>query len=167
MGWSKRQFCEAAYEEVGLAGYVFNLQPEQLQIAVKRLDSMMASWNARGIRLGYPIPENPKFTDLTADTNVPDYANEAVYKNLALKIAPVHGKQIAGDLRVDAKVAYNAMLTKSVGVREMAIGRLPAGAGAKCPTSPFIERAIDDLQSGLDGYIEYAGNENASGEDFS
>lgn len=159
MGWTKRQFVEAAYEEIGMAGYVFNLQPEQLQIAVKRLDSMCASWNAQGIRLGYPIPESPKYSDLSAETNVPDAANEAIYKNLALRIAPVHGKQISADLRSDSKLAFDAMLTKLVGVREMALGMIPAGAGRKTPLAPFIADKITDIQTGLDGYIEYSGNE--------
>mgnify|MGYP003525752305 CR=1 FL=1 len=55
MGWTKRQFVTQAFEEIGLAAYVFDLTPEQLQSALRRLDSMMASWNAKGIRLGYQI----------------------------------------------------------------------------------------------------------------
>jgi hypothetical protein len=54
MGYTKRQFISAAFEEIGLASYVFDLQPEQLQSALRRLDAMMADWNAKGIRLGYP-----------------------------------------------------------------------------------------------------------------
>ena len=30
MGYSKRQFIEAALAEIGLASYAFDLQPEQL-----------------------------------------------------------------------------------------------------------------------------------------
>jgi hypothetical protein len=52
MSYSKRQFVEAAFEEIGLASYVFDLQPEQIDSACRRLDTMMAQWNAVGIRLG-------------------------------------------------------------------------------------------------------------------
>ena len=46
MGYSKRQFVEAAFAEVGLASYVFDLQPQDLEQALRRLDAMMAEWNA-------------------------------------------------------------------------------------------------------------------------
>ena len=48
MGWTKRQFVAQAFEEIGLASYVFDLTPEQLQSALRRLDTMMAAWNALG-----------------------------------------------------------------------------------------------------------------------
>ena len=51
MGWTKRQYIEQAFEEVGLAAYVFDLTPEQLQSALRKLDAMMAEWNAKGLRL--------------------------------------------------------------------------------------------------------------------
>jgi hypothetical protein len=56
MGWSKQDLIDQAFQQIGLAGYVFDLSPEQLQSALKTLDTMMATWNGRGIRLGYPIP---------------------------------------------------------------------------------------------------------------
>ena len=62
MGYKKRQFISAAFEEIGLASYVFDLQPEQLQSALRRLDAMMADWNAKGIRLGYPAPRTATLT---------------------------------------------------------------------------------------------------------
>ena len=46
MGYSKRQFVEAAFEEVGLAAYAFDIQPQQLESALRRLDAMMAAKQA-------------------------------------------------------------------------------------------------------------------------
>ena len=31
MGWTKRQFIEQAFDEIGLASYAFDLGPEQMQ----------------------------------------------------------------------------------------------------------------------------------------
>ena len=56
MGYTKRQFVEAAHDELGLSSYVFDMPTEQLQKTMRRLDAMMAEWNAKGIRLGYPMP---------------------------------------------------------------------------------------------------------------
>lgn len=52
MAYTKRDIVAMAFEEIGLAGYVFDLQPQQLEGALRRLDSMMATWNGKGLRLG-------------------------------------------------------------------------------------------------------------------
>ena len=88
MGWTKRQFIEQAFDEIGLASYAFDLGPEQMQSALRRLDTMLAAWNALGIRLAYPLPSSPQDSDLDEQTNVPDSSNEAIYTNLAIKLAP-------------------------------------------------------------------------------
>jgi hypothetical protein len=88
MSYKKRQFISAAFEEIGLASYVFDLQPEQLQSALRRLDAMMADWNAKGIRLGYPLPSSPQDSDLDEDTLVPDSAYEAIICSLGHQAGP-------------------------------------------------------------------------------
>ncbi len=167
MGWSKRQFVLRAFEEIGLAHYVFDLLPEQLQSAIYRLDGMCESWNALGIRLGYPIPSSPQYSQLDEQTTVPDCANEAIYTNLAIKIAPMFGKQVSPDLRINAKQAYNAMVSKLTEVHEMQLGTIPAGAGQKRLYWPFIVQQQEPILAGWDGKIEWSGNENLDGEDYS
>jgi len=164
MGWTKRQFVQRAFEEIGLAQYVFDLLPEQLQSAIYRLDAMCESWNGLGIRLGYPIPSSPQYSDLDEQTNVPDCANEAIYTNLAIKIAPMFGKQMAPPSMINAKNAYNAMLTKLVPVPQMQLGTLPAGAGQKRVYYPFIVQQADPITTGYDGFLEYDGNADSNVE---
>ena len=84
MGYTKQQFVSAALEEIGLASYVFDLQPEQLQSALRRLDAMMADWNGKGIRLGYPLPSSPQDSDLDEETLVPDSAYETIICSLGI-----------------------------------------------------------------------------------
>lgn len=158
MGWTKRQFVQRAFEEIGLAQYVFDLLPEQLQSAIYRLDAMCESWNGLGIRLGYPIPSSPQYSDLDEQTNVPDCANEAIYTNLAIKIAPMFGKQLPPTSMINAKQAYSAMLTKLAPMPQMQLGTIPAGAGQKRIYYPFIVETQQPLLAGLDGAIEYDGN---------
>jgi len=69
---TKRQIVELAYASVGLAGFVYDLQPEQLELARRILDSQMATLNIKGIRLGWPIPSSPDSGDLDEETNLPD-----------------------------------------------------------------------------------------------
>jgi hypothetical protein len=159
MGYSKRQFVAAAFDEIGLASYVFDLTPEQLQSALRRLDAMMASWNALGIRLGYPLPSSPQFSDLDAQSEVPDSANEAIITNLAIKLAPSYGKQVMPDTKATAKETYNTLLSRAAMPMEQQMpGTMPSGAGNKpwrVYDDPFLRPPVDPVLAGQDGPIEY------------
>lgn len=157
MGYSKRQFVSAGFEEIGLASYVFDLQPEQLEGALRRLDAMMAEWNAKGIRLSYPLPSSPQYSNIDAQSEVPDAANEAIILNLACRIAPAYGKQVMPDTKTFARNAYNTLLARATLPMQAQLGAMPAGAGNK-PwryDNPFLNRPIDPVLAGQDGAIEF------------
>jgi len=159
MSYSKRQFVTAAFDEIGLASYVFDVTPEQLQSALRRLDAMMASWNALGIRLAYPLPSNPDDSDLDEITNVPDSANEAIYTSLAISLAPSYGKQVMPDTKSRAKQAYNTLLSRAAfPMQQQLPATMPSGAGNKTwrsDNTPFLRRPVDPLLAGQDGEIEF------------
>lgn len=159
MGYSKRQFIAAAFEEIGLASYAFDLQPEQQQSALRRLDSMMADWNGKGIRLGYPIPGSPQFSDLDEPSEVPDSANEAIITNLALRLAPSYGKTVSPNTQATAKDSYNTVLSRAVHPSQQQLpGTMPAGSGNKpwrVYDNPFIRPPVDPVTVGPDGPLEF------------
>lgn len=158
MGWTKRQFVTQAFEEIGLAAYVFDLTPEQLESALRRLDSMMASWNAKGVRLGYPIPSSPQDSNLDEETNVPDSANEAIYLNLSIRLAPGFGKVVSTEAKSVAKMSYDTLLSRAAFPPEMQLpGTMPSGAGNKYWNidNPFLEGPVDPLLAGEDGPIQF------------
>jgi hypothetical protein len=159
MGYSKRQFVAAAFEEIGLASYAFDLQPQQFESALRRLDAMMASWNALGIRMGYPLPSSPQFSDIDAESEVPDSANEAIITNLAVKIAPGYGKQVMPDTKATAKETYNTLLSRAAAPLEQQLpGTMPSGAGNKpwrVYDDPFLRPPVDPVLAGQDGPIEF------------
>lgn len=160
MSWTKRQFVVQAFDEIGLASYVFDLSPEQMDSALRRLDSMMAAWNAKGIRLGYPIPGNPQDSSLEEGTGVPDSANEAVYMGLAVRLAPGFGKVVSPDTKSAAKQGYDTLLSRAAMPMEQQLpGSMPAGAGNKpwCKNDgPFLTPPVDPLLAGQDGEIEFS-----------
>ena len=159
MGYTKRQFVTAALEEIGLASYVFDLQPEQLQSALRRLDALMADWNGKGIRLGYPLPSSPQDSDLDEESNVPDSANEAVILNLAIRLAPSYGKQVAIETKASAKQGYDVLLQRAtVPPQQQLPGSLPSGAGNKpwrVYDGQFIRPPVDPVTVGPDGPLEF------------
>jgi len=161
MAYTKRQFVVAAFEEIGLASYVFDLTDDELVSAGKRLDTMMAMWNAKGIRLAYPLPSNPMTlaTALDVDTEVPDAANEAVILNLGIRIAPGYGKSVSPDTKISAKAAFTALLswTAQPTIERQFPRSLPVGAGQKSwrhNRDPFMPEPTDPLTTGGDGVLD-------------
>lgn len=159
MSFTKRQFVEKAFAKIGMAGYIFDLQPEQLQDALRDLDSMMEAWSAKGIRVGYPAPSSPENSDLDEETGVPDSANEAIYYSLGVRIAPDYGKTVSPSVAFFAKQAYDQLLAlAAVPMERQFPGTMPSGAGNKpwrTYDSPFLAPPVDPLLAGPDGPIEF------------
>lgn len=160
MGWTKRQYVEQAFEEIGLAAYVFDLTPEQLQSALRRLDAMMAGWNTNGIRIGWPMSTAPDDAELDVDCKAPDAANEAVYLNLAVRLGPSFGKTISADTKVAADAAYSNLLNQTAAPTPERIlpNTMPRGQGSKPwrsrNSNPFMPLPDRPIQAGEDSYIE-------------
>ena len=148
MSWTKRQFVRQAFSMIGYADYDYDLQPEQLQNALYILDSMLATWNAKMVPLAYPVTGSPEDSDLDDESNVPDRANEAIYLNLALKIAPSLGKTVSPDLKASAWYAYNNLLSWALSnPRVMSMpDTMPRGAGNKpwrFNSDEYLEQTAD------------------------
>jgi hypothetical protein len=156
MAYTCRQLVEAAFEEIGLASFSVDLQPDQLQSALRKLDMMMAEWNGKGIRLGYPIPSTALGNDLEASSNIPDSANNAVVTNLAVRLAPSYGKTVSMETKIAAKMGYDVLSARASKIPEYSIsGMMPRGAGNKpWKNDTFVTPADDPLLVGNDGELE-------------
>lgn len=158
MGYTKRQFVLAAFEEIGLAAYTFDLQPDQLESARRRLDAMIADWNGKGIRLGYPIPSSPQDGSIDEETFVPDSAYEAIICNLGIRLAPSYGKQVMPSTMATAKQGYDTLLQCATFPLEQQMpSTMPAGAGNKpwrVYDNPFLRPPVNPVQVGPDGPLE-------------
>lgn len=110
MGWTKEQLIDEAFAELRLAGYTFDIEPEEKLTALRRMDTMMATWEAKGIRVGYPLPSSPDDSNLSDDSGLPDAAVEAVFLNLAKRLAPGFGKQLSVGTLQAARDGYDTLL---------------------------------------------------------
>ena len=158
MSYTKRQFIQAAYRKMGLAAYVYDITPDEMDAGLQDLDAMMATWNGKGIRLAYPLPGSPDYTGLDEDTSVPDSAWEAVISNLALRLAPAYGKQVAVEVKASARQGYEVLLARATAPREMQFpGTMPSGAGNKPWNSddPFFPAPEDAVLTGSEGPLEF------------
>jgi hypothetical protein len=159
MGYTKRQFIAGAFEEMGIASYAFDISPEEYEAAMRRLDAMMSEWNAKGIRLGYPIPGSPNDSDLDEPSQVPDSANEAIITNLAVRLAPSKGKVLSPDTKATAKFSYNTLLARACYPPQMHMPTtMPSGAGNKpnmTTNSTFILPSEETIDAGTDSIISF------------
>lgn len=160
MGWTKRQIIEDAYGELAIAGYVFEKSPEEMQAALRRLDTMMAEWAARDINVGYAFGLTPDDTDLDQDSGVPLIAVGAMRQKLAIAIAASKGKGLAPSTHRTAKSAFDALLSAvaTQQVRQQQLpNTLPRGAGNKPfrhMAGPFFRpRDVSPLSDGPDGCL--------------
>lgn len=160
--WKKRLIVNKAFNDLALAGYTFDLSPEEIQDAILSLDAMMASWETYGIRIGYNATVDPEDADPDQDSGIPDWANKAAYKNLAIDLAASFGKAVPPSLAVAAKVAYDGMLGLiAANPPQMQFrGNLPIGAGWKRSNlnqGPFMPSPQDYLTTGPDGLLTMEG----------
>lgn len=157
MGWLKQDFIKRALGAIGMAD--FDASAEQLSAALQTLDSMMAAWNADGIRLSYPLPSTADGSDVSQDSGVPDRANLAIWTNLALLLASEIGRDVSVTLQKNAAQGYAALLAAALAEPEemqMPLGTL-AGAGHKRRARigrVFLDPPTDSLDAGPDSELE-------------
>jgi hypothetical protein len=145
MSWTKRQYITQAFRAIGLAEYVFDLDASELQDALYALDALMGTWNAMGMKLSYPLPSSPDLADLDEVTSVPDKANEAIFTNLALRIAPGYGKSVSLELKQAAYLSYQTLIKMFSVPHNMQLPQdMPLGAGNKLlPDEQFTDTPAD------------------------
>lgn len=164
MGWTKRQLVEEAFGELALAGYDFDLQPEEMQTGLRRLDTLMATWSGLGLQIGYSFGTTPTDSDLDQDAGLPLVAVEAVYLALAIRIAAGKGKVLSTSTKSAAKTAYDALVSYVASdqvMQQQPRADTPLGAGAKTWRTfrrPFVSTPdTSPLQVDDDGGLDFTG----------
>jgi len=152
MGWTKQQLVNRAFVEIGKNPKIFNIDPDDMQDAGITLEGMMATWNKRGIRLGYSMSSGPDSIELDADSGLPDWANEAVYLTLAVRLAPQYGKQLSADTKLSARTAFASLPNDASFPPEQQFRNgVPSGAGNKpyrTPNYTFLPPPVDAFTAG-------------------
>lgn len=160
MSWTKRQLLDQAFSEIALSGYIFDLEAEDITSAIRRMDSMIASWGSKGINLGYPLAQGADDTDPDQDSNLPEHAVYAVTSNVAIRLAPTYGKTVSQETKMAARQAYLSLLTATSIIPSMQFDRtLPKGAGNKPirGTNKEFFRETTSLDAGGDSELTFNG----------
>lgn len=146
--WTKRQIIQQAFSEIGKASVDFDLSPESLQDGLEKLDAMVATWSTKGIRIGWAGGDGKG--DVDAGATAPMWAVEALYLNLAIRLAPGFGKTVSPNTMASARMAYDGLLARTVTPAARAIQGY-GGAGRQDVPLP-VDR--DPLQAGEDGALD-------------
>lgn len=151
--WTKRDIIQQAYAEIGKAAYEFDLHPEDLQTGLRQLDAMLGMWSGtQGIRIGFAGGDG--FGELDVSAEVPLWAVEALYYNLALRLAPSFGKTPAPTTSINAKAALDALRARCVvpATRQL---RGYAGAGNSAWGVVPMPEQIPAVATGPDSTLEF------------
>jgi len=105
MSRTKRELIADALGELALSGSAFDIEAEEFDRALSRMNQMVAAWERLGIRIGYQFPAGLDDASGLADTD-----ELAVTLNLAVSLAPGYGKQLDVGTRNNAANAYKALL---------------------------------------------------------
>lgn len=132
MSWTKKQLLDAAFTELGMQNYAYDMEPEDIQGAIVTMDAMIADW---GLNLSYNLSGDPSMSNQAQESGLPIWANKAVYQNLAVEMGPRYGKVISNSLVVSAKRSMLMVQTNCATIpRPQYDPRLPVGQGNK----PYI-----------------------------
>jgi len=156
MSYTKEQLALSALEEIGIASYEFDIDPEQISSAIGRLDAMLATWSARGVTFSYPIQKEQDSIS-TTDSSIPDWAWEAVITNLAVKLGPSYGKAVSTETKIAAKNALETVYGIFSKPKEMQLGTMPLGAGYKSTDTRFTKAPVELYISPVDEEFDPSG----------
>lgn len=161
MTWTKGALVNAAFEELALAaGPGFDVTPEETARALSRMDAMVATWAAKGVRIGYAFPETSDGSTANDASGIPDGAAEPVFLNLAKRLAPSFGKMLSAETLKNAREGYDTLLWQAAMPPEQQLpNTTPRGAGNKpwrIYDQPFLRREnTEPLQLADDGGLVF------------
>jgi len=122
MTYTKQDVLAQAFEELGLAGYIFDITPDELVSALRRLDSMMSTrpWNI--------LDHTDGLEALTGMEAGGEYRDAIAY-NLAVRLAPQFGKTPPTLTLVEAKKGLGTVAALWPIPTASMSSRTPRGAG--------------------------------------
>lgn len=172
MANTKSDIINDAYDQMRISGLTVDPTPEDTTIALIRLESMAAQFEARNICINYNFQNEPDPSDLT---NVDLVHQFTLSSNLTLRLAPSFGKEIPQTLHSMASqsLSTSSSISASNSVRQVqAPNRMPLGSGVsnrynnwqrfnrnpqlppeECTTNIMIIDDINDFSEDFSSYL--------------
>lgn len=102
-----------------------DLTDEEVSLAVRMLNRMMTSWAREGIELGFT-----KIADSADELTVPDWTEECIIAQLAMRVAPAFEVEVPVTLGELAFNSFYDLQVQTIHIHDAVYpGTLPLGAG--------------------------------------
>ena len=128
--YTKGDVANQAFEELRISGLTVDPTPEDMSLAVRRLDAIVNGWKNYNICLGYNESADPIGIDPGQEAGTSDNDFYALVLNLAKSLAPAFGKTPAAETLVQAKIAYEGLFSLTPVQRE-GTPYQPMGSGSR------------------------------------
>lgn len=127
---SKIDIINGAYSQLRISGLTAQPTPEDIIVALRRLENMMSEFEgARNVCLQYNFEQIP---DVNTQTGVAQTHNHMMETNLAVRLIPDFNKAVPPELKEQARQSFSASagISAAILAREVAYPyRMPRGSG--------------------------------------
>lgn len=164
-GKLKGDLINDAYSQMRISGLTVQPTPEDLDVALMRLENMMAEFSIRNINVGYTLEDDP---DPNTPHNVERWAWHGIATNLAIRLIPDFNKEVPQTLFAQASQSLSNMSGRTALVRQVNYpSRQPRGSGNtqrynrwarfyRPPAEAPLESATITMQiNDIDDFIEH------------
>ena len=166
---SKIELIDRAYSKLRISGITVNPSPGDVEIALDEMECMLAEWDLVNVCLGYQFEDEP---EPNAESGLVRGYENAVQVNLAVRIAPEFGKQVPGELMMQASQSYSKVSSAVAVVKQTPYPqRQPVGeantlrfnrwrrfygVNSSAPNDCATEiMAVNDVVDGQVNYLDY------------
>ena len=149
---TKGDIVNQAFEYLRISGLTNEAAPRDTRLALRSLDSMMLAWTNKGLNLSWNKSDD--FTDPgpQEDSGISDADYEAIYVNLAVKLAPAFGKPPT-QLDSFARELYAGLFSTELPTQQNNT-YMPLGSGNRRGAyAPVYQQANETIDVENDGNI--------------
>lgn len=125
----KIDIIKRAYSELRISGLTVEPTPEDLELALCKLEDMMAEFDSRNMNVGYLFEDEP---DPNSAVGVTRAYWQALATNLAVRLIPSFNKQVPDTLLAQASQSLSSMAGRCAAERIRPVlppSRQPIGSG--------------------------------------
>ena len=175
IGETKGDIVNRAFSTLRISGITVDPTPEDLELALMKLENMAAEFSGRNINTGYTFEDDP-------DPNTPHNMNRKFWSSfdncLAVRLMPDYGKGMQPDITLLrlASASFSFLSSATAVVKQIQYpSRMPMGSGSSISLKFFEKQAeapntsltrtmyIDDINTFVEHFDSYLN----TGEDVS
>lgn len=149
---TKGDIVRQAFQHLRISGLTNKATPEDTQLALQTLESMLLAWTNKGLNLSWNKSDNFVDPDPQEDSGISDADYEAIYVNLAVKLAVPFGKPPT-QLDSFARELYAGLFSTELHTQQNN-AYMPLGSGNRRGTcAPVFQQPNEPIDVENDGNI--------------